>query len=376
MLRILSLVGMMTSGVLAGCTAPATADAGEGRGAQPVWTRADPAGGRGLPYADAELAVFTTAFDRRVVALDARTGQPRWERTLAAVEGQNLPTGNVLGAGEVLVVPGWDLYGLDRATGEIRWTFAPADEFPAGHRAALDGTRVITPGAERRVYAVDAATGAQLWAANLGERPFAPVVDGGVVYLGTRGYIGGSAALGAGHAVALRAGDGGVLWRTPLPDAEGRAWLGGTNQAGALTPELFIVASTSGVVYGLERATGAVRWRHQGAAPYESGVALLEDVAVVAGMTGEILGLDAATGAVRWRRSTGGSSVSQQVTTGGGCALIVVSAVLCVDAAGALRWEHGGQGRGGADFFTPVASSGGLLFAGSATGFHALRLPG
>lgn len=342
---------------------------------QVLWTHRDEAGARSQPFADTELAVYTTAFDRRVVALDARTGSPRWQRRLPDVlPGRDLPIGNISVHDDLIVVPGWDLFALDRASGAIAWQFAPEDEYPAGSAVAIEDGRIYTSGAYKRFYTVDARTGALLWRTDLGERPFAPVVDDGVVYVGTRGYIGDSNALGAGHAVALNASDGRVLWRVPLPDAPDMAWQGGAVNAGALTPELFIVASVNGRVYGIERTSGRVRWEHRGSAPYQSGAAVLDRVAVVADLAGNIEGLDGATGELLWSNTTGGSSVTSQITTDGECAYISVGGVLCVDGKGVLRWRIGGWSNGGPSYSTPTFSTEGRLFAGSLSGFHALAL--
>lgn len=359
---------------LAACqgSTEAAASAGAPRA---LWTRADPAGGNALPHADSGIAVFTTAFDRRVVALDARTGEPRWDRRLeGGPRGANLPLANVLAFEGSILVPGWDLYALDRATGSVRWRYAPPGEFPAAAPIALAGGRIFSPGS-LQLHAVDARTGTAAWVAPLGERPFAPVVEGGVVYLGTRGLFGVSNALGAGHAVAIDAADGRVLWKTPIPDEPGTPWPGGIDHAGALTPELFVVSSNNGRVYGIERSTGRVRWSHRGPGPYESGVAIVEGVAVAASLTGEIVGLDAATGAVKWRASTGGSSVTEQITTDGRCAYVSVGTILCVDASGRVRWSHGGDSKGGPSYSTPARVVDGRLYAGSLTGFHSLALP-
>jgi len=169
--------------------------------------------------------------------------------------------------------------------------------------------------------------------------------------------------------------DGRVLWKTPIPDEPGTPYLGGVSRTGALTAELFIVASSNSRVYGIDRATGAVRWSHRGQSPYEAGVAVLGGVAVAAGLNGEIVGLDVATGVLRWRASTGGSSVTKQITTDGRCAYVTVSAVLCVDSKGVIRWDHGSEGRGGPDYFSPARAFGDRLFIGSSSGFHALQVP-
>lgn len=47
-----------------------------------LWKQRDPAGALSVPYADAEVAVFNTISDTRVVALDAQSGAKRWETRL------------------------------------------------------------------------------------------------------------------------------------------------------------------------------------------------------------------------------------------------------------------------------------------------------
>ncbi len=356
----------------------AVSDAPPSEKPRAVWTRRDAAGGFALPYADSALAVFTTAFARRVVALDAASGGLRWQRDLPpGPAGVNMPLANVVATKDMLIVPAWDLYALDRSTGAVRWHVGGvAVDYPAASSIALVGDRIIAPGSVRQLYALDAISGTVLWTVDLAERPFAPVVDGGTIYVGTSGPRGdNSDVLGAGHAVALRTDNGAVLWKTPLPDAPDSPWVGGTTQGGALTPDLFIVASSNGRVYGISRQNGEVRWEFRGSGPYFSGVAVINGIAVVAALTGEITGLDAATGAVRWHASTGGSSVINQITSDGSFAYVSVGAILCIDAKGTIRWNDGGASNGGPSYSTSATVVGARLFAGSTSGFHALRVP-
>ncbi|MBW3630131.1 MAG: PQQ-like beta-propeller repeat protein, partial [Gemmatimonadetes bacterium] len=98
-----------------------------------LWKYRDPAGALSVPYADGEVAVFNTIADNRVVALDARSGAKQWERRLelpGQLRNRGFPPGRLVGAGDIVVVPAWDLYGLDKRTGAVRWKFAPPDDFP------------------------------------------------------------------------------------------------------------------------------------------------------------------------------------------------------------------------------------------------------
>jgi hypothetical protein len=232
------LVSYLLTGctLLAGCQEPMGTGAG---GVEVLWKHKDRDGAMSVPYADEEIAVFATGKTTRLVALDAQTGAKRWETHLALPReygSRGFPPGVLVGSGDVIAVPAWDLYGLDKQTGRVRWKLAPPDDFPgAGVMLGEDGDLYATG---FHLYRVDAATGAVRWRAELGEQPFAPVQKDGVVYVGTRGEIPGSnGVLGAGHAVALEAATGRVLWKTPIPALEERA-LGGLTGAGALTPDL------------------------------------------------------------------------------------------------------------------------------------------
>jgi outer membrane protein assembly factor BamB len=342
-------------------------------GVSPLWTYADPGGARALPYADTGIAVFTSAFGSRVVALDAGTGVLRWQKTLTDVpSGLGSPNGNVLGAGQMIIVPGWDLYAFDRTSGALRWSFAPPEEYPAGAGVALDGNIIISPGSLLRLYGVDARTGLQVWTDSLGERPFEPVVDAGVAYLATKGPVRNGSSLGAGHAIAVRTIDGQILWRTAIPDPPNSPLLGGSDRRGALTSALFVASSTNGHVYGFDRSSGAIRWEYVGTSPFGTGVAVLGGTAVAGDLAGEILGLNAESGTVTWRASSGGSSVSEQVTADSNCAYITVAALYCFTASGSIRWKQGGASQGGPIYFTPARAFGDRLYLGSETGFHAL----
>lgn len=340
-----------------------------------LWSLADPAGAGSMPFADADLAVFTTAFAPRIVAADAGSGSLRWSRALTGgPAGLTLPFANVLSDGNVLFVPAWDLYALTRTTGATRWVFSSPDEYTAGSDIARQDSTIVTPGSLRRIFAVHATTGAMLWQRDLQERPFTPIISGDVVFVGTRGEIGSSGVLGAGHAMALRLRDGALLWSAALPDAATGSWRGGTNRGGVLTKSAFIVASTNGRVYAFDRTSGTTMWSYDGPGPFESGVALLGNVAIVAAVTGDIIGLDAGTGRELWRRSTGGSSVVRQITADERWAYISVGGLICVDSTGVVTWEAGGASKNGPTFFTPANAVGGRLFIGSSAGLHAYSL--
>jgi len=325
------------------------------------------------PYADADIAVFTESHTARAVALDANTGRLRWASSIAGgPPGYGLSNSSIVAFGDLIIVGGWNLFAFSRATGELRWSFAPDSEYTVGAPIALADSIVISPGANRRVFAVNARTGQLVWERDLGERPFGAVVANDVAYVGSRGYTSDGGTLQAGRAVALRISDGSLIWAAPLPNNANGFWLGGAGGTGALAPNAFIVASPSGNVYAFDRSTGAKIWQFDGPGPFVSGVGVIGNVAVVASLTGDIFGLDVETGSKRWQRSTGGSSVLDQITADARCAFVPVAELMCLTESGDLRWALGGASRGGPLFMTAAFSRGDRVFVGSLSGFHAI----
>jgi len=148
------------------------------------------------PYADDLLAV------------DAATGARRWQVPLDARAAPFLAAGD----GRVYAVAddGW-FWALDEQSGGVVWK----NHFRNGSQvnfstspASLAGNALYFGDSEDNLFALDAATGQQLWRAGLGAlNPQRPAVSGGRLYLGlTNGLL-----------VALDAASGSALWTTPNP---------------------------------------------------------------------------------------------------------------------------------------------------------------
>ncbi len=346
-------------------------------GIKPVWQYKDRAGALSVPYADEEIAVFNTISDNRVVALNAKDGTKRWDVRLTLPSEYRggrtggFPPARLVGSGDVIAVPAWDLYGLDRQTGQVRWKLAPPDDFPGVNVALGEDGYLYSVG--NHLYRIDPARGAVLWRAEFGERPFAPVQKDGVVYVGTRGEISGSnGVLGAGHAVAVEAATGRVLWKTAIPAPEEPA-NGGVVGAGALTPDLYVVSSPNGRVYALDRQTGQVRWETKGSGYYGAGVVVIGDVAVSAGDAGSVDGFDLATGKQRWRFGAGSSisglaRMEEHVLVSNG-------RLQALNSQGVLVWGYGGAGWNQPIISTSARVQGERLYVGTYEGFTALQAP-
>lgn len=365
------VLGLITCCVVVTCDRAPTA--GQSAKARVVWGIQDAAGAAAMPFADNDIAVFTSLNAPRVVALDATTGKLRWSQPVAGgPSGLGMPSSSVVAYGDEVVVGAWNLVAFARSTGDLRWTFSPQGEFAAAAPLAVAGNLIISPGSVGKLFAVDATNGSLAWQLSLGERPFGAVVSNGVIYVSASGYASDGLTLAAGHALAVGAIDGNILWRAALPNNPNGNWLGGAGGTGALTANAYIVASPSGNVYAFDRTTGSTLWKFDGPGPFISGVGVLGDVAVVAALTGDIFGLDVKTGTVRWRQSTGGSSVIEQITADENCAYVPVAELTCFSENGTIRWQIGGASRGGPLFITPAYSSGERIFIGAFSGYYSL----
>ncbi|WP_284009470.1 PQQ-binding-like beta-propeller repeat protein [Haloarcula pelagica] len=155
--------------------------------------------------ADGTLVYFA---DQDVRALDAASGETLW--TALETGGRLLDARPVIADGTAYVQVGIATYALDLTTGETEWrdaTGLPSEVTPA----VADGT-VFSGGDDTYVRALSTADGSQRWRYKAGDRIEANVcVAGGRVFAGSRDGI----------VHALSAADGSRQWSYRLPKDEG-----------------------------------------------------------------------------------------------------------------------------------------------------------
>ncbi|WP_405681255.1 serine/threonine-protein kinase [Streptomyces sp. NBC_00868] len=125
--------------------------------------------------------VYIGSWDRKVYALDAATGTPRWTHT---TDGRVDSSAAVVDG--TVYIGSWDrkVYALDAATGTPRWTHT-TDGRVNSSPAVVDGTVYIGSN-DRKVYALDAATGTPRWTHTTdGRVNSSPAVVDGTVYIGS-----------------------------------------------------------------------------------------------------------------------------------------------------------------------------------------------
>lgn len=233
------------------------------RTAEVYWQATIPALG---PPAIDDQSVFFALRDHRIAAIDRANGQQRWVFR-SGQSGDNLITQDTpVRATDVVVFGDWDLYGLDPATGSLRWVFpaASGDQLSFGsgvYPFKSDGARIYAGSVIGAAFAIDGVTGAQIWRADLfpgnDQQVRVLAIQGGLVYLTVK-YNG---PRYSGRAYALRATSGVTVWSFELPRADGSS--NGTADGiltAAATNPLFVVSFNDGRIVGLDALTGSPRW--------------------------------------------------------------------------------------------------------------------
>ena len=129
------------------------------------------------PAIDGDL-LFLPLMDRRVVALELPSGNPRWETPLGGEPGEPLAIG-----GKVYVTAADKrFYALDADSGDVDWPMR-IGAAPRG-RAAADDAHVYLVAMDNILRALDRGNGAIEWKKSLPYRPSAgPVLVGGALLI-------------------------------------------------------------------------------------------------------------------------------------------------------------------------------------------------
>lgn len=263
-----------------------------------AWTaalpgRSGPNGGNGLPPVTVGgLAVF--AYGNGVSAWKLNGGQRVWQRMYPEAAGSD--TGQVGGL--------WAWHG------ELIVLVAPTF---LGQRPA-----------DMRVQALNPATGAVRWTADLGSGDLyneQAISASGVLALLTETGASG----GRGRLLAVSLSQGRLLWTRPFGQQEGTD---GPDADGSV-----VIVAEHGTVTAFDAVTGGQLWSHGGmpgtvgSLPGPDGLALLytlQEPPVPAAQVFPVTAVDPRTGAVRWRAAAGGPV--DELTTAGGLVIIGTSA--------------------------------------------------
>ncbi len=233
---------------------------------------------------------------------------PAWtHQTGGPINAAPLPVGDA-----VMVAPqGGPLLALDAASGQPRWQYQPDNRL--WERAlASDGERVFVGEDGARLTALDAASGEVLWQQELGiNTQMAPLVANGVLYVPTTFAGPGITADPQGRAklYALNPADGSELWafesdnyilQTPFLHGD-TIYVGGSYQ----NPEFESEEGGPMRVYALSSTDGQPRWVFEGEDGFVKALYANDSTLAYIAYQDFANGLDAASGQPLWRRDTG-----------------------------------------------------------------------
>jgi outer membrane protein assembly factor BamB len=224
--------------------------------ATPVWSV--DAEGRGIPVADSTSIYFLTTH-HEVVAADRATGRIRWRRETGQ-PGETTYGSRLVIFGDLVIAGDYGILAFDRNSGALRWRFEPKRGYGAGiYLGPVANGAVLAGSASGHLYAIDAATGQQMWTATIGPDKttvFRPEVNQGLVVAGFTTF----AAPNAGGLIAVDITSGHERWRVHFEpgddEAAGAGWGGGP----VFTGDHIVAASTAGTVHAFSRTGGTLRW--------------------------------------------------------------------------------------------------------------------
>jgi len=194
-----------------------------------LW-RSRPLRGPSAPVAVDTQNAYLGGTDRRVVAIDLRSGRTRW-----AVRVPGPLVGGVLESGEVIYTatdqPGGKVYAFRKESGRQVW--AAGTGYVQAPLALTDGKLAVLNRAGQ-MLGLAAANGKVLWRKRLPSNRVAPfVIDSGVVLVTSYDSL---------YVVRLR--DGQVTLRRRSPGAMTSAWIRIGSQLVAATGDSLVVAVT------------------------------------------------------------------------------------------------------------------------------------
>ena len=237
------------------------------------------ASGRAVYTRVADGVVYaTTAGGGAIVAVDAETGKPLWDREVNTTFGAR----PAVGKERVYAIGGDDaLYALRRTGLHRYWRKPIGGDFRTTPVVIRD--IAVVAGGDGRLYGLD-SSGDLLWKPHLGRATAGPIVTGHAVCV----------PLTDGSVRCVQASDGKMLGRITLP---GTALLAPTGGDGWV-----FAAGADRSVGAWDAETGLRHWlfRPPGRPAAAGTLVRLEDRLEVAYGDGQVLELDATTGTLRW----------------------------------------------------------------------------
>lgn len=237
-------------------------------------------------------AVLVSGMDGRLVAYTlARPGRELWTFSTGASKIESSP----LVSNKTAFVGAHNgiLYAVATDSGKLRWKFQAEDDIKGS--VAKSGDAIIFGDYSGTVYALSAATGDKLWSRKVGKRLYGgPGISRGTIVIGDVG----------GAVVALDLTTGRQRWRHPTTGAAQ------VYSSPAIANGTVYIGSYNGTFEALNLDTGGRRWAYDVGGRISGSATVVGDVVYTSvlarkGERDRSFGLDTATGEVRWRNDDG-----------------------------------------------------------------------
>ncbi|MCW3998998.1 MAG: PQQ-binding-like beta-propeller repeat protein [Candidatus Bathyarchaeota archaeon] len=254
------------------------------------------------------------------------------------------------------------------STGQLAWRFftgnSPASPSLADRLRAsptvADGVLYMGSNSSR-FYALNASSGSQIWAVNVGVNiDSSAAVANGVVYVGLlwdghHGYVD-----------AFNATNGALIWQYVTS--------GGVESSPAVVDGVVYVGTVAGYVHALNASSGAQMWSYRTGGQVFSSPNFVDGVLYVGSLDGCVYALNAANGDCIWASYFGSQVYSSPVVVDGVIYVCTdtgnVYALSAVD--GSVIWQaYVGSGNDHTDSSPAVAH--GIVYVGARNGFYAFN---
>jgi outer membrane protein assembly factor BamB len=338
--------------------------------------------GQGRPAIDATTVYFLSE-QHEVLAVNAASGAIRWRATTGEA-GPGTQGTTIVPMNSVIVVGDFDVIGMDSGNGQVKWRFAPTVGYAPGiYLGQGSGTSVYSGSADGRVFRLNSSNGVPVWTATVRDdrntTVFQPIVDSDIVAAGYTVFT----APNTGGIIALDSASGVERWRTEFPRPSNLALA--TNLASNLlfVDDLIVATAGNGVIYGLSRLNGTIRWSipafSSGSSPAVEAdyraLARTGRTLFAGSLSGYVVAYDLDTRQERWRAAgpPPGISVGFRIESDDLAVYVpyLGSRLMAFSVKdGATRWQTGVDA--GA-FSWPVLLVAGRLYAAGTAGFFALR---
>jgi len=146
--------------------------------------------------------VYLAGYNGKIFAYDAASLQQRWVYPVDSYLGSIVSAITISGDTLYFGCSDKKLYALDTATGALKWSFSTGGEIWSS--PSVEGNSVFISSFDKKIYAIDTATGEKRWEFVTGATNVStPVVANGIVYAGSLDR----------NLYALDANSGSLIWK-------------------------------------------------------------------------------------------------------------------------------------------------------------------